>query len=238
MSGWARRTRLEQYGDAVPKRPPAAALAPALLLVAALAGCGGGSETTPSVPFSPRATLQAVGGTVRTQKPDFVLRVATRPGDENLRSVAVRLPRVVLVDTGALGGLCTRRELKAKRCAGKRPLGRAEVRTPLARGGLAGPVYVISGYGRTFHLAYLLSGPPNVQLEGRVVSKAGRIEAGVEEIPNSPLRELQLVIEGGDKGYLVLSTDICRSEEPAEVTFTSQKGQVRRQRVPLEAQCG
>jgi hypothetical protein len=190
------------------------------------------------VPFAPSATLRAVGGTVRTQKPDFVLRVATRPNDENMRSAAVRLPRVVLVDTSALGGLCSRRELKAKRCAGKRPLGRAKVQTPLARGGLAGPVYVVSGYGRVFHLAYVLSGPPDVLLEGRVISKGGRIEAGVEEIPDSPVGELRLTIEGGPKGYLVLSRDICRSREPAEVTFTSQRGQVHRQKVPLEAQCG
>lgn len=221
----------------MPKQPAAALLALAALVAGVLAGCGG-SEAPPSVPFSPSATLRAVGGTVRTQKPDFVLRVTTRPNDENMRSVAVRLPRVVLVDTGALGGLCSRRELKTKRCAGKRPLGRAEVRTPLARGGLAGPVYVVSGYGRAFHLAYVLSGPPNVLLEGKVVSKGGRIEAGVEGIPDTPLSELRFTIEGGPKGYLVLSQDICRSKAPAEVTFTSQEGQVHRQQVALEAQCG
>src|SRR5690349_17592091 len=99
----------EQYGDAMPKRSAALTLVLTALPAALLAGCGGGSETTPSVPFSPSATLRAIGGTVRTQKPDFVLQVTTRPGDENMRSVAVRLPRVVLVDTGALGGLCTRK---------------------------------------------------------------------------------------------------------------------------------
>jgi hypothetical protein len=228
---------LGKYGDAMPKRAIAAPLALAALLAALVAGCGS-ETTTPSVPFAPSATLRAVGGTVRTQKPDFVLRVTTRPNDENMRSVAVRLPRVVLVDTTALGGMCSRSELKSKRCAGKRPLGRAEVQTPLARGGLAGPVYVVSGYGRVFHLAYVLSGPPKIVLEGRVVSKGGRIEAGVDEIPDQPVSELRLTIEGGPKGYLVLSRDICRSREPAEVTFKSQEGQVHREKVPLEAQCG
>jgi ABC-type glycerol-3-phosphate transport system substrate-binding protein len=77
----------------------------ALACAALLAGCGGGGDsesTTASTPFAPHATLKAVGGTNRTDKPEFVMRVIVNPGDSNIRSVAVDLPPVVLVDTGAI----------------------------------------------------------------------------------------------------------------------------------------
>src|SRR6187551_1418926 len=91
----------------------------ALSCGALFAGCGGGSGTTASTePFEPHATLEAIGGTVRTDKPRFVIRVEARPGDENIRSVNVNLPPVVLVDTTAIGKICSESELKTSECAG------------------------------------------------------------------------------------------------------------------------
>src|SRR6478672_10666340 len=91
----------------------------ALSCAALLAGCGGDSGTTaPTKPFEPHATLRAVGGTVRTDKPRLVIRVEARPGDQNIRSVAVNLPPVVLVDTTAIGKICSKAELESDDCAG------------------------------------------------------------------------------------------------------------------------
>ncbi len=87
----------------------------ALFCAALLAGCGGDSATTASTkPFEPHATLTAIGGTVRTDKPRLVIRVEARPGDENIRSVAVNLPPVVLVDTTAIGKICSKDDMFAK----------------------------------------------------------------------------------------------------------------------------
>jgi hypothetical protein len=204
----------------------------------ALAGCGGGSETsTPSTPFRPKASLRAVGGTNRSAKPDLVLHVVTRPGDANIRSLAVNLPPVVLVDTTAIGAICSEREWKSNRCAGRQRLGFANVVSPAYKGGLSGPVYAVGGSGPLPHLAYLLHGPPEIVLEGRVVSQGGRIQAGVEDLPDVPLEEFEFTLQGGKHGYLVLSTDICRGQPTAEAKFTSQEGHAIKETLPLRAEC-
>jgi hypothetical protein len=210
-----------------------------LSCAALLAGCGGDAGTTTSAePFEPHATLEAIGGTVRTDKPRFVIRVEARPGDENIRSVAVNLPPVVLVDAAAIDKICSESELKTDECAGSHRLGGARVLSPAYDGALSGPVYLVSGSGSLPGLAYLLRGPADVLLRGRVVSKGGRIQAGVDDVPDTPLKTFELTLDGGKSGYLVLSRNICGAEAVADGTFTSQGGQTYRQKIPLEADCG
>jgi hypothetical protein len=211
-----------------------------MVSAALLAGCGGGGDsasTAPSTPFAPRATLKARGGTERTDKPEFVMRVLARPGDSNIRSVAVDLPPVVLVDTTAVN-VCAESELESDECAGHPPLGRARVLSPSFEGALTGPVFVVSGSSKLPGLVYLLSGPTSVRLRGDVVSKGGRIQAGVDEVPDTPLESFELTIDGGKTGYLVLSTNICQGHPVADGVFTSQDGQTHTQKIPLEADCG
>lgn len=241
-----RRVKVENpalYREDVRRRATTACIL-AVAAAALIAACGdddsGGASTDAAVPFQPRATLKAVGGTQRTDKPDFVMRVTPRPGDANIRSAAVNLPRVVLVDPAALGDVCSERELKAKDCAGHRRLGLARVRSPAFPGGLSGPVYTVSGpeTGQLPGLAFVLGGAAEIVLRGRVVSQAGRIQAGVEDIPDTPLRSFEFTIEGGEDGYLILSRNLCAVEAFADGTFTSQSGERYEERIPLEADCG
>jgi hypothetical protein len=218
-------------------RLPCALVALATALV--VAGCGGDSDsTTSSEPFAPQATLRAIGGTERTDKPELVMRVVTRPGDVNIRSVAVELPPVVLVDTKALGGVCAESKLNSDGCAGHHRVGFARALSPAYDGALSGPVYAVSGSGGLPRLAYVLSGPADILLYGRVISKGGRMQAGIEDVPDTPLSSFELTIDGGKPGYLVLSQDICKTDAVADGTFTSQDGEVHREKIPLVAECG
>lgn len=211
----------------------------ALALAIAAAGCGGSETTGSGEPFAPRASLSAVGGTKRTDKPSFVLRVETRPADARIRTVSVSLPPVTLVDTTSLGSFCTERDLRADRCAGKKRLGTARALSPAYGGPLAGPVYAVTGSGKLPRLAYVLNnGPASILLRGRILSAGGRIGASVEDIPDVPLSSFELVVDGGKGGYLVLSRDICRPAAPADAVFTSQAGDTFERKVPLEAGCG
>lgn len=217
-------------------------LAIALLVTAALlGGCGGGSDSTSteaSAPFAPRATLKVVGGTTRTSKPDIVLEVTTRPGDANIRSAKVELPPVALVDAESIRRLCARSELESKNCAGRQSLGTSTVVSPAFGEPLRGPVYVVSDPAGRFDLAYVLSGPTSLVLEGKVQSEGGRIGAGIENVPDTPIKTFELKIAGGEHGYLVLDRDICRGKPMATVAYTSQDGQSDEEKVPLTAECG
>jgi hypothetical protein len=211
----------------------------AALALSLLAGCGGDSEEESAAePFEPQASITAIGGTARTDKPELVTRVEARPGDSGIRSAAVTLPSAFLVDQTQIRNLCSESELRADECAGRKPMGSARVVSPVFEEALKGPVYAVSGSGGLPRLAYVLGGPAEFLLRGRIVVRGARIEATLDDAPNTPLETFELTIDGGAPGYLVLSRDICRSETPADVSFTSQSGETSKQQIPLAADCG
>jgi hypothetical protein len=231
-----RRLLQEQGIGVVGKCASAAALLCILLLV----GCGddSGSEET-SEAFEPRVSIEAVGGTQRTDKPALVIRVAPGPGEARIRSAAITLPSAVLADQAALGNLCSESELEDDRCAGRQRMGTARAVSPAYDAPLTGPVYAVSGSGGLPRPAYVLSGGgAELLLRGDINVVGQRIQATVEDVPDIPLDAFRLTLDGGEPGYLVLSRDICRAPAVADVTLTSQAGETVERRAPLEADCG
>jgi hypothetical protein len=223
----------------MPRRLPIVVLIAIVAACFLVAGCGGDSEESGEAgkPFEPQATLAAVGGTARTDKPELTMRVEARPGDANIRSAAVTLPSAFMVDQVSLGGLCSEGELEADRCRGRKRMGTARVVSPAYDEPLAGPVYAVSGSGGLPRLAYVLDGPAEILLRGRIAVLGIRIQAGVDDVPNTPLKSFELRIDGGKAGYLILSRDICRTEATANASFESQEGKAFEQRIPLGADC-
>jgi hypothetical protein len=203
-----------------------------------VAGCGGSDESSVRrEPFEPRASLNAIGGTARTDKPVVAMRVEARSGDANIRSATVTLPSAFFVDQTALGNLCSERELEADDCAGRKRMGVARVVSPAYDEALTGPVYAVSGSGGLPRLAYVLHGPAEILLRGHIEVLRARIQAGVDDVPDTPLKSFELRIDGGEPGYLILSRDICRTGATADASFKSHDGEVFRQRIPLGADC-
>src|SRR5665811_1774537 len=201
---WMRKRRgPKRSGDRSPgeirlarSRICAAALVAAVLV----GGCGGDSsgEQTAEKPFAPRVAIEAAGGTVRTDKPQFEVRVAPRSGDAGIRSAAIVFPTAVFVDQTALGNLCSESELEDDRCAGRQRMGEARAVSPAYDAPLTGPVYAVSGSGGLPRPAYVLSGgAAEVLLRGRIDVVGRRIEATVEDIPEIPLEAFELTLDGG-----------------------------------------
>jgi hypothetical protein len=222
------------------RRGPVAAVTALVAISLLAASCGGGSDESdePGEQFEPQASLIAIGGTARTDKPAVVMRVEARPADANIRSATVTLPSAFFVDQTALGNLCSERELEVDDCAGRKRMGMARVVSPAYGEALTGPVYAVSGSGGLPRLAYVLEGPAKILLRGRIEVLRARIQAGVDDVPDTPLKSFELRIDGGRPGYLVLSRDICRTRATADASFTSQDGEAFKQRIPLVADCG
>ena len=111
--------------------------------------------------FGPRMTIRQVGGkkaTRRSANPALQIDLRTRPGDANLKSLSVTLPKAFEIDQRHLGNICSEKELAEDQCAGRAPIGTATTTTPLLDQPLTGPVYAVSGSGGLPRLAFILNG--------------------------------------------------------------------------------
>jgi hypothetical protein len=194
-----------------------------------------------TLPFKPKFTMQQLGGakkTRRTQNPALQIDLRTRPGDANIKSIAVTLPNAFEIDQRHLGNICSEKELVATNCAGRTPIGTATTTTPLLDNPLSGSVYAVSGSGGLPRLAFILHG--QVDLVPRADTdtvKGGRLRTIAPVVPDAPIGHFRLKIFGGKRGYLVNTRSLCAGTTKTRVDLTGQNNKVVHAIVPLKTAC-
>jgi hypothetical protein len=193
------------------------------------------------LPFKPRMTLtHKGGGTVRSKNPSLEFHLHTRPGDANVKSVAVILSKAFAIDQRHLGNLCSEAELATTKCAGRQAIGTAVTRTPLLDGPLAGPVYAVSGKGGLPRLAFVLNG--QVPLVPRAKSSSagtdGALKTVVPTVPDAPIGDFRLTIFGGKQGYLVNTRNLCAHPVVSTIEYVAQNGKKLTQKAKAKSKCG
>jgi hypothetical protein len=185
-----------------------------------------------SLGFKPKLKLSLKGGTKRGDTP-------------KLKAAQVTLPRSVFLEQGHIKTVCTRVQFAAgggsgERCPKASVYGYAKAVTPLLGNPLQGPVYLRSS---SHNLPDLVAALHNDQVDfeavGRIDSvKGGRLRTSFETVPDAPLTKVTLEMQGGKKGLLVNSTDICRRKNRALADFTGHNGKVHGFKPILRAGCG
>jgi hypothetical protein len=215
-------------------------------------GCAG-------LPFAPHLTGAITSGGSdlrRSGHPNLVFDLVPRPGDANLSSVGVLLPRQMQIDSFNLGNQCTEAELAQTECAGHTPIGSSTADTPLLGGQLSGPVYTVTGSGALPRLAVVLHGtslePVTLVVRAIVEAPGNGILNTFVGIPDAPITDFKLNIFGGPKGLLVNNTSLCGSKAKkgkkgkkkakknklvAQASFLAHNGDTNSQTVPLSAPC-
>ena len=93
----------------------------------------------------------------------------TRPGDANIKSVAVTLPKAFEIDQRHLGNICSRAQLAAEHCAGRQPIGTAVDRNPAPR---TAPQRALPTRSRASaslpHVVFILGGQVTVMPRSRI----------------------------------------------------------------------
>jgi hypothetical protein len=195
-----------------------------------------------TLPFGPRMTIRQLGGhkqTARSKDPSVRFDLDTRPGDANLKSVAVTLPKAFAIDQRHLGNICSKAELAATRCAGRAAIGTVSVETPLLDQPLQGTAYAVSGYGKLPHLAFILGGQVTLIPEAESSSvKGGHLKTVVPIIPDAPIGKFHLTLFGGKRGYLTNTRGLCSSSAVTTVEYIAQNGKKRTRRVTAKTACG
>jgi hypothetical protein len=196
-----------------------------------LGGCGG-------LGFRPSLALNLKGGTKRGGHPGLTATYTPRKGDANVKGLVVRLPRSAFLDQAHIRTICTRVQFAAKSCPPAAQYGYIKAWTPLLEEPLEGPVWLRSSSHKLPDLVFDLHGIVDVEVATRIDSAKGGIRATVESAPDAPLSKVVLKMQGGKKGLIINSRNLCGGTNKVNVQFTGHNGKERDSKPVLKADCG
>jgi hypothetical protein len=194
-----------------------------------------------SMPFSPRMAIKQLGGpraTTRSKDPALQFDLTTNPGENNIKSVAVTLPRAFEIDQSHLNNICSKAQLETEHCAGRQQIGTASTTTPLLEHPLSGPAYAVSGYGRLPHVVFILAGQVTLMPQAESSSvHGGHLKTVVPVVPDAPIGHFRLNLFGGKKGYLANTRGLCLAPVVSKIEFAAQNGKTLTQKVATKTTC-
>jgi hypothetical protein len=163
--------------------------------------------------FKPKLSLKLKGGTRRSQNPALRAMLTTRSGDANIANAVVTLPRSAFLDQSHIRTVCTRVQFAAHACPKGSIYGFAKAWTPILDAPAEGPVYLRSSDNTLPDLVMALKGPASAPVEvevvGRIDSNKGGIRTSFEGTPDLPVSKLLLTMQGGSKGLIDNSRNLC-----------------------------
>ncbi len=188
--------------------------------------------------FRPKLTTRFLGGVNQTHRaghPKLRATLVARPGDANIARATVTLPHSELIDQGHIKTICTRVQLAAQECPKRAIYGHARAESPLLDHALVGPVYLVSSNHTLPDLLADLRGQVEIQLHGVIKSvKGGRIRTTFSPVPDVPVSRFVLTMQGGKKGLLQNSRNLCTHKYFSKLNFLAQNGKhLRKKRLPL-----
>jgi hypothetical protein len=200
-----------------------------------------------SLGFKPKLALSLKGGTARGDNPALraVLTYPTKGRYANVSRAQVTLPHSEFLEQGHIKTICTRVQfaqgaVPGEHCPAGAVYGSARATTPLLDEPLRGPVFLRSSSHPLPDLVIALhSRKIDIAVVGRIDSvKGGRIRTTFESVPDAPVSKFILEMQGGKKGLLVNSTNICSRQSRALAAFSGQNGRDHNFSPPLKARCG
>ncbi len=193
--------------------------------------------------FTPKMTISQLDGrksTARGKEPGLQFNLNTTPGDANLKSVSVTLPRAFEIDQEHLGNLCDKTELATDQCKGKAAIGTVKDETPLLEHPLEGNAYAVTGLGGGVlpHVVFILGGQVTVMPEGESKTiNNGELKTTIPVIPDVPIGHFRLSLYGGKLGYLSNTQSLCSAPVTSTVEIEGQNGKTLTQQVKAKTAC-
>lgn len=193
--------------------------------------------------FAPKLIARVKGPAKRGGHPALTTTIKQdTEGAANIAKAVVTLPHSEFLDQEHIRDICTRVQFRAEACPASTVYGRAKAITPLLDEPLEGPVYLRSSDNTLPDLVADLRGPASLPLQvvlvGRIDSPDQQIRATFAAIPDTPVTEFTLKMQGGKKGLLINSEDVCKHRQKVVARITGQNGAKVNLRPPLKASCG
>jgi hypothetical protein len=200
-----------------------------------LAECG-------QLKFKPSLRLSLKGPTKRAKYPALTAVLKPRPGDANIASTQIALPHSEFLAQEHIRTVCTRVQFAAEQCPAASVYGKVTVETPLLDYPLTGPVYLRSSDNPLPDLVPDLHGPAYQPIHFEAAGKTDSVRGGIRNtfsfVPDVPFTKLTLQLQGGKKGLLVNSRNICAATNRADASYTAHNGLTYSAEPALKARCG
>lgn len=200
--------------------------------------------------FKPQISFRLRGATHRGASPALKATVKMPPGGANIGASSVILPRSIQIEQGHFRTICTRVQFAAHECPEGSTYGTAKATSPLLDQPLEGPVYLRSSSHELPDVVAVLKGPPSFPLEidvdGQVDSVYHRLPNGetigflrttFETVPDAPVGQFTIDLQGGKAGILVNSTNLCAKTNRATAKFTAQNGKAVTLHPVMQSSC-
>jgi hypothetical protein len=183
--------------------------------------------------FKPKVGIRLFGSTTRGGHPALKGTVSMPAGGANIAEASVALPHSEFLDQSHIGTVCTRVQFaegdgNGSNCPAASIYGTATATSPLVDYALEGNVYLRSSTNKLPDLVVALHGPPSqpiaVDAVARIDSVNGGIRSTFEGVPDLPVSSFVLSMQGGKKGLLQNSANICKSTNKATALIAAQNG--------------
>jgi hypothetical protein len=126
-------------------------------------------------------------------------------------------------------------QFAAGRCPKGSVYGFVRAFSPLLDEPLEGLVYLRSSGNVLPDVVFDLEGIVSVEVVGFIDSVRGGIRATFEDVPDVPVSRVLVRMQGGKKGLIVNSRDLCRGKNRASVNLIGQNGRRRNLRPVVRA---
>ena len=193
-------------------------------------GCG-------KLGFRPKISMRLLGSSRRRGHPALRTVMTVPRGNANLARVTVTLPPTQFLDNEHLRGICTRPQFAAGTCPAGTAYGYARALSPLLPNPLEGPVYMRSSTQRLPNLVAELNGEVRIAVAGHVGTANGGIRVNVKDLPDAAVSRFVMQMQGGERGLLQNSVDVCRHPQRATVALEAQNGKVTVAHPRLRVSC-
>lgn len=187
--------------------------------------------------FKPRLSLRLFGKTNRGAHPHLRAVLRPRRGDANIARASISLPRSEFLDQAHIRTVCTRVQFHAGVCPKGSVYGHAKAFSPLLDRPLKGLVYLRSSSNLLPDLVIALKGQIEVNSVARIDSRRGGIRTTFHTVPDVPIAKVVVDMQGGKKGLLVNSRNLCKAHGRAVTELRAHSGRRTTLRPILQENC-
>lgn len=189
--------------------------------------------------FRPKLGIRLRGGVRRGAYPQMRATFAARGArDSNLKRIEVVMPHSEFLAQNHIRAVCAPRAFEAEKCPRASVYGHAVAYTPLFDTPLRGNVYLRTSRNKAPDLvADLHSGAIRIVVEGRIGPAKGGIRAFFDNLPDAPIERFTMILDGGRRGLLQNSSNICAFPPIASVKALGQNNRGAIFTTKLRGQC-